>query len=73
MDIPPPPDGDRNKGPGMLAATIFITNLALITVVLRMYARYFILHNVGWDDHTIVIAMASESLWLMRASSADSE
>ncbi|KAK0610914.1 hypothetical protein B0T14DRAFT_413473, partial [Immersiella caudata] len=50
----PPPDGDADKGPILLAVTIVTTMVALIIVALRMFVRIKIVKNVGWDDHTIV-------------------
>ncbi|KAK4443032.1 hypothetical protein QBC34DRAFT_214792 [Podospora aff. communis PSN243] len=49
----PPPDGDADRGPVLLAVTIVTTMVALIVVALRMFVRVKIVKNVGWDDHTI--------------------
>ena len=55
--LPPPPGGDHSKARQLLASIVFSTILALIAVLLRMYARVKLIRNVGWDDYTIVTAM----------------
>lgn len=57
--LPPPPDGDVNKGPAILAVAWFQFPIALAFVAARMYTRRCLLRNVGWDDWTIVIALVS--------------
>ncbi|MCJ1470863.1 hypothetical protein MMC07_009510 [Pseudocyphellaria aurata] len=54
--IPPPPGGDQNRGPDTYGAIIPFTILSTATVVARMYARINMVHNVGWDDYTILLA-----------------
>lgn len=54
--MPPPPGGDHNRGPDTYGAVIPITILSTAFVLARMYARISVIHNVGWDDHTIVLA-----------------
>ena len=53
--MPPPTGGDQNKGATIYGAAISITILSTTAVAARMYARICVVHNVGWDDHTIVI------------------
>lgn len=60
LGLPPPPGGDETKVPGLLASGIVITLVAFVIVVLRMYARAVIIRKVGWDDHTIVLAMVGQ-------------
>ena len=57
--LPPPPGGDQNKAPGLLAASVFTTLLALVLVTLRFYTRIVVISNLGWDDYTIGLSMAS--------------
>lgn len=69
--LPPPPGGDESKGVNLLVSTTFTTILALITVVMRVYTRVVVIGNVGWDDYTIVIAMASKPFRFKQTSPAD--
>lgn len=64
LGLPAPPGGNQTKAPSLLVSTIFTTLLALIVVIMRMYARIAVISNVGWDDYTIVIPMASGLLIL---------
>lgn len=57
--MPPPPGGDQNRGPNTYGAIIPVTILATVTVAARMYARIGVLHNVGWDDSTIVLGQVN--------------
>lgn len=54
--MPPPPGGDHTRGPDTYGAVIPITILSTAFVLARMYTRINVIHNVGWDDHTIVLA-----------------
>lgn len=62
--IPPPPGGDQNRGPDTYGAVITISILSTAFVLARMYARIKLIHNVGWDDHTIVLAQVVLDSWL---------
>jgi hypothetical protein len=44
-NIPP----DVNLGPEILASTLSVVALALVTLLLRLYVRLGITGNVGWD------------------------
>ncbi|MCJ1394984.1 hypothetical protein MMC18_007865 [Xylographa bjoerkii] len=57
MDPTPPPGGDDNKGPVILASIWTLTSVALITVVARLYGRFKLTRSAGWDDFFIVISM----------------
>lgn len=62
MDMPQrPPDGDRNRQPGIIVTTILVTVLANIIVGLRMITRKWIIKSIGWDDRTIIGALVSRS------------
>ena len=61
MDLTPPPGGDENKGPVVLAAVWTLTSIALVTVAARLYGRYRLTRNAGWDDLFITISMVSGS------------
>lgn len=52
----PPPMGDEDRGPGMIATTIVVSVLADIVVCTRMWIRVRMIKQVGWDDWTIVAA-----------------
>ena len=54
---PLPPD--VNLGPGILAVSWLECILAFIFVVLRMYCRTRLVHNVGRDDWTMVFSYVS--------------
>lgn len=54
-----PPGGDENKGPIVKIVTWVFTITVLLTVLLRLFARFRLTRTPGWDDFWIVIAMAS--------------
>jgi len=39
----------ENEGPSILAATLTVTLVALMTTAVRLYARIGVIRNVGWD------------------------
>lgn len=39
----------ENEGPRILGATLAITTLALITMMARLFVRFKMIRNVGWD------------------------
>lgn len=53
--MPIPPGGDQNRSAVTYGAAISIVILSTAAVAARMYARVCVIHNVGWDDHTIII------------------
>lgn len=53
--MPLPPGGDQNRGAATYGAAISIVILSTTAVAARMYTRVCVIHNVGWDDHTIMI------------------
>ncbi|KAI1342837.1 hypothetical protein F5Y15DRAFT_270203 [Xylariaceae sp. FL0016] len=57
-EIALPSNPDQNEGPYVLGATISVTAIALITVVLRLYVRFGMLRSFGWDDAFMTLAMA---------------
>jgi hypothetical protein len=50
-----------NHGPGILAVSWIEGGLALVAVIARMYSRAKILHNIGWDDWTMLFTMVGYS------------
>ena len=52
----PPPGGDQNHGPALLAVAIVSTTLAIVTTIIRLLGRIFVVRSVGWDDYTIAAA-----------------
>jgi len=58
--MPPPLPSNPNEDDGarILAATLTVTVGALITYFARMYARIFLVRNLGWDDYFMTLAMA---------------
>jgi hypothetical protein len=58
---PTPFHPDVNHGPGILAVSWIECGLALVAVIARMYSRVEILHNIGWDDWTMLFTMVGYS------------
>jgi hypothetical protein len=52
----PPSDGDVILSHHYMAGIIVMTVLAILTVLLRMYTRMFVSHQIGWDDWTMFAA-----------------
>ena len=55
--LPVPPGGDQNQGPTVETVTWLFTSIALITVFLRLFTRFRLTRNPGWDDFWIALAM----------------
>ena len=55
--LPVPSGGDQNQGPTVEIVTWLFTSIALITVLLRLFTRFRLTRNPGWDDFWIVLAM----------------
>lgn len=65
MDSPgPPPEGNVNKGLGLVITTCIIVGLATIVVALRWSVRIWITKKVWWDDWTILFASVRQNLLL---------
>ena len=47
----------ENAGPTILAVTLTVAIIALVTLVVRLYVRTKMIRNVGWDDYVMIIAM----------------
>ena len=56
----PPSYIDYSNANGILTIVGFVTALALVTVILRIYVRTAILKVVGLDDYLMVLAMVSK-------------
>jgi len=57
--MPPLPSNPaENAAPRIIGATMTVTMLAFITYSARMYARIFMVRNVGLDDYFMSLAMA---------------
>lgn len=65
--MPPPLGGDHSRGPDVYGAIIPISILSTAFVLIRMYVRIKVVHIVGWDDHTIVLAQVILGSWLPNA------
>ncbi|KAK4156771.1 decarboxylase [Chaetomidium leptoderma] len=48
---------DENKGPEILGASVTVTTIALIAVIIRLVVRRRMVRRVGTDDYAMVIAM----------------
>lgn len=54
---PEPAGGDVNRGWALLAVTWGLVALAFVSTALRTWVRARVTRNLGWDDHTMMIAM----------------
>lgn len=54
------PNDDSNRAPGFITCMAVTSAAALILVSLRVYVRLGVVHNVGIDDGTIVLAMVCD-------------
>lgn len=52
-----PSNPDEDGATGILAATTFVVSLATVTVIARLYVRFLIIRNTGWDDWFMVMAI----------------
>lgn len=48
---------DTGLQPTAIAISIAAPCVAFVFVLLRLYSRYFITRNLGWDDGLIVVPM----------------
>jgi hypothetical protein len=55
--LPPFPPAHETRAPQLIAVTVTVTVLAVISVAARLYVRVKISRSVGWDDYTILAAM----------------
>lgn len=58
--LPRPPDGDRNRGPQLLAMWWTELSICIIMVAMRFYSRYK-LKNFGTDDWLMLAALVGRS------------
>lgn len=58
----PPTEGDRDRGASLLAVVISTSLLSTVIVLLRLYTRIKVIHNLGWDDYTIIVAQVMRLL-----------
>ena len=56
----PPPGGDQDRGPALLANFWTEFGIALLIIVLRLQSR-LILKNLGRDDWVMFFSLVSES------------
>jgi len=54
--LPPPPDGDRTRGPQLLAIYGVQGILSIIVVALRFYVRY-VKRIIGLEDWAMLAAL----------------
>ena len=55
----PPPEGDKNYAGVLIGVNWAVFAPATFVVALRVYTRWRISHNIGWDDAMIVLAQVS--------------
>lgn len=61
--LSPPADGDRNRGPTLVAIIIVFHVIATLFVLARLFVRYHITQKLWLDDLCISVAYVSLSLW----------
>ncbi|KAL8748001.1 MAG: hypothetical protein Q9190_000213 [Brigantiaea leucoxantha] len=66
----PPPGGDQNEGPTVLAVMWTLTTVALIVFCLRIYGRLLLTRNPGWDDFWMVVAVVFDTLYTILSTVA---
>lgn len=72
MNRGPPPGGDHDRGPEMLAVIWTFTTLALAVVSLKLYTRFRILREPGFDDAftaVSVVRLETRNLMIEKAIS----
>ena len=62
VEIFPPPGGDENKGPLILAIMWVECTIAILLVCARTFTRVHLVHNLGLDDWTMILSMASKQI-----------
>ena len=60
--MPPPPGGDQFKGQRVRVISIVTFAVAALFVCLRIIGRTLNVHQIGWDDLTIVLALVNIAL-----------
>ena len=61
LSLPPPPDGDQDRGGRVMVAYWTVFSVAIIVTGLRFWARIRI-RAVGWDDWLMLAAVVSNRL-----------
>ena len=59
---PPPVDGDRNRGPSVLAIGSIFVAIDTSLVLARLYVRSHVIRSLGLDDLFVVLGLVSPSL-----------
>ena len=57
--LPPPSDGDQNRGPLCIQVDAVLTSVAIVTTLLRLTTRLCTRHQ-GWDDFAIAWGLVRE-------------
>lgn len=50
------PDDTPTYGLNLVGIAMAMTGLALVTVLMRLYVRLFMIKATGWDDWVIIVA-----------------
>ena len=58
--LPPPPDGDQNRGWKVFAVLAVLLGVGACLVLARLYVRMCIVRKLGLDDYFIVIGLVSD-------------
>lgn len=59
----PPPGGDRNLGPAVIALNCVVFTSSSLIVILRTVTRIWITHNFGWDDAVMVLTQVQNIVY----------
>ena len=56
------PGGDQRRGDAFLTVSLFTYALVLLSGGLRLITRGFIVHQMGWDDYTVAMALVRDPM-----------
>ncbi len=51
----PPPDGDKDRGHGLLIVGSIFATISTVTVLSRVFARALVVKNIGLDDLFMIL------------------
>ena len=63
MELAPPPGGDQDRGPTLIAVTWTFTAMALMVVGVKVYTRLKIVRETALGDLFIMLSMVSPSFY----------
>lgn len=63
--MPPPPGGNQNAGPALLVVTWLCTAICTVVVSLKLWTRFKIIGQTGWDDALTVLALVCNTVYVI--------